>query len=195
MTAAARTPHPVAAVISDWLEPRTWIAVVTLAVGADADGLPGAGWALLAVMTAAVLPTLLIRRGVRKGRYSDPHLTSRPQRLPVMLFIIAAVAACLGLLALAGAPRAVVVLTLTMLAAVTLLTAVTTVWKISIHCAVSCGGVTVLVITFGPWLAAGYLLTTLVAWSRVVLRDHTVAQVAVGAVAGAASAMLYLGLR
>lgn len=195
MTASAARQHPAAAIISDWLEPRTWVIVTTLAVGAAADGLAGAGWAVLAVISASVLPTLLISRRVRHGQVADRHLHTRQQRLPVMAFIIAVIAACLVLLAFAGAPRAVIAQTSTMLAAVTVLTVVTAWWKISLHCAASAGGVTILIITFGPALAAGYVLTLLIAWSRVVLRDHSVAQAAAGIAAGLASALVYLVLR
>jgi hypothetical protein len=193
MTAASRA-RPTARAVSDWLEPRAWIIAVTIAVGAGTAGLAGAGWAVLAVIAATVVPTLVIRHGVRLGRY-DRHLGDRHQRIPVMLFIIGSVGACLALLALAGAPRTVIVLTLTMLAAITVLTAVTTAWKISIHCATACGAATVLVITFGPALAVTYLLVGLVSWSRLALRDHTLAQVTAGLAAGAASALIYLALR
>jgi hypothetical protein len=195
VTVAAVRAHPIARYISDWFEPRTWITVVTIGVGWHAGGLAGAGWGLLAVVAAAVLPTLLIKHGVRLGRYTDSHLSNRRQRLPVMAFVVTCVAVSLGLLSLAGAPRAVIVLNLTMLAAISVLTAITTVWKISIHCAVSCGGVTVLVITFGPALAVGYLLVALTSWSRVVLREHTAAQAIAGIIAGAASALIFLALR
>jgi hypothetical protein len=195
MTVAGRTSHPVAQRITDWLEPRIWITGVTLAVGWHADGIAGTGWALLAVLAALVLPALLINRGIRRGTYADRHVPDRRQRIPVMLAAIGCVAVCLLLLALAGAPREVVALTFTMLAAVTALTAVTAVWKISIHCAVAAGGVTVLIITFGAAMAAGYLLVALVSWSRVVLRDHTTAQAAAGIAAGIGSALLYLAIR
>ena len=37
---------------------------------------------------------------------------------------------------------------------------------------------------------AGYVLVALLGWSRVVLKDHTVAQVVGGSVLGAAAAVL-----
>jgi hypothetical protein len=82
-----------------------------------------------------------------------------------------------------------------MLGTVSLLTAITAAWKISIHCATASASIMILAITFGPALAAGYLLVALTSWSRIVLRDHTVAQAAAGIIAGAATALLYLPLR
>jgi membrane-associated phospholipid phosphatase len=64
------------------------------------------------------------------------------------------------------------------------------VWKISIHCAVASGSVAILALTYGPLVLGGYLVVGLLAWSRVALGDHTVAQVVVGAVLGAGAAAL-----
>ena len=71
-----------------------------------------------------------------------------------------------------------------------MLAAITTVWKISIHCAVASGSVTILALLFGPWLAPAYLLVALTAWSRVVLKDHTPAQVIAGSLLGVAAAVV-----
>jgi membrane-associated phospholipid phosphatase len=68
------------------------------------------------------------------------------------------------------------------------LAGITTVWKISIHCAVACGSVTILSLIYGPWLIPAYALVALTAWSRVALKDHTTAQVIAGCVLGAAAA-------
>ena len=55
---------------------------------------------------------------------------------------------------------------------------------------ISGGSVTMLAPLFGSWLTVGYLLVAVTAWSRVVLRDHTVAQVVAGAVLGALAALV-----
>jgi membrane-associated phospholipid phosphatase len=67
---------------------------------------------------------------------------------------------------------------------------VTVVWKISIHCAVASGSVAILALTFGPLALCGYVLVALLGWSRVAVKDHTVAQVVAGAVLGAGAAAL-----
>ena len=63
-------------------------------------------------------------------------------------------------------------------------------WKISIHCAVAAGSVTILALVYGPFVFAGYLLVGLLGWSRVTVRDHTILQVVGGSVLGAAAAVL-----
>jgi membrane-associated phospholipid phosphatase len=77
-----------------------------------------------------------------------------------------------------------------MLGSVAVLAAITTVWKISIHCAVASGSATILSLMFGPRLLPAYLLVALTAWSRAALKDHTTAQVIAGCVLGAAAAVV-----
>lgn len=61
--------------------------------------------------------------------------------------------------------------------------AITLVWKLSIHLAA--GAVVILMLVFGPALVVLAPVVVLVAWARVELGDHTVEQVAAGAVIGA----------
>jgi len=110
--------------------------------------------------------------------------------LIVLAFITWSVAAGLILLVAAGAPRMLTGYLAFMLASVAVLAAITTVWKISIHCAVASGSVAVLALTYGPPVLAGYALVALLGWSRVALADHTVAQVVAGSVLGAGAAAL-----
>jgi membrane-associated phospholipid phosphatase len=50
--------------------------------------------------------------------------------------------------------------------------------------------VAVLALTYGPVVLPAYLLVALLGWSRVSMRDHTIAQVVGGSVLGAAAAAL-----
>lgn len=181
--------------VTDVLEPKNWIIAAAILIGWHSGRLAGIGWGLLSALFAAILPTVFIRYGMRRGRLGDRHVGARQQRLIVMAFIIASVAAGLGLLAGLGAPRPILALTVTMLATVLVITAITVKWKISIHCAVSSGAAVMLALTYGlPWLAA-YALVGLVAWSRTELKDHTPAQTAAGTALGALSAVIFLALR
>jgi hypothetical protein len=172
------------------LEPKNWLIVTVAGVGWHADGLAGAGWGLLAALFVAVLPAVFIWQGVRRGRWADRNVGARRPRLIVLGFITASVAAGLTLLIAAGAPRVLTGYLAFMLASVALLALVTLVWKISIHCAVASGSVAILCLSYGPLLLPGYLLVALLGWSRVAMADHTAAQAAVGALLGAASAVL-----
>jgi membrane-associated phospholipid phosphatase len=172
------------------LEPKNWIIATVIAVGWKADGVAGLGWGLLAAFFAAILPTLFITRGIRRGRWADRNVGAKRPRLIVLSFIIASLAAGLILLATLGAPRELTGYFGCMLASVAVLAAITTVWKISIHCAVASGSVTILTLLYGPWLIPAYALVGLTAWSRVALKDHTAAQVIAGSVLGAAAAVV-----
>jgi membrane-associated phospholipid phosphatase len=108
----------------------------------------------------------------------------------VLAFITASAAVGLVLLVVLGAPRLLIGYLAFMLGSVAVLAAITLVWKISIHCAVASGSVAILALTYGPLVLFGYVLVALLAWSRVALEDHTVAQVVVGAVLGAGAAAL-----
>jgi len=174
--------------VTYWLEPKNWLIVTVAAIGWHADGWAGLGWGLLAALFTAVLPTLFISYGVHHGRWSDRNVGARRPRLVVLAFITASVATGLILLAVLGAPRLLTGYLTFMLASVALLAAITTVWKISIHCAVAAGSVTVLALLYGPLVLCGYALVGLLGWSRVALEDHSVAQVVAGSVLGAAAA-------
>jgi membrane-associated phospholipid phosphatase len=176
--------------VSYLLEPKNWIIVTTLAVGWHADGAEGLGWGAVAALFAGVLPMIFISRGVRRGQWDDRYVGARRPRLIVLSFILASVAAGLALLAAGGAPRELTGYVGCMLGSVALLAAITTMWKISIHCAVAAGSVTILVLLLGRWLTPGYLLVALTAWSRIVLKDHTTAQVVGGSLLGAAAAVV-----
>jgi membrane-associated phospholipid phosphatase len=184
------TREPTARRVTYLLEPKNWIIATVIAIGWHADGVAGLGWGLLAAFFAAVLPTLFITRGVRRGRWDDRNVGTRRGRLVVLSFILMSVAAGLVLLVALGAPPELSGYIGCMLLSVTVLTAITTVWKISIHCAVASGSVTILALFYGPWLLAAYTLVALTGWSRVVLKDHTTAQVVAGSVLGAFAAVV-----
>jgi membrane-associated phospholipid phosphatase len=173
-----------------WLEPKNWLIVTVVAIGWHADGRAGLGWGLLAALFTAVLPTLFITYGVRRGRWSDRTVGARRPRLIVLAFITASVATGLILLLVLGAPRLLTGYLAFMLASVAVLALVTAVWKISIHCAVASGSVAILALSFGPLVLPAYALVALLGWSRVAVKDHTVAQVVAGAVLGAGAAVL-----
>jgi membrane-associated phospholipid phosphatase len=181
-TAAARR-------VTYLLEPKNWIIVTVVALGWQAGGTEGLGWGLLAALFAGVIPTLFITRGVRDGKWTDRNVGDKRPRLIVLSFIIGSVALGLVILAIGGAPRELTGYFACMLVSVAILAAITTVWKISIHCAVASGSVTMLALIFGVWVAPAFALVALTGWSRVALADHTTAQVVGGAILGALAAV------
>jgi membrane-associated phospholipid phosphatase len=175
----------VARKVTDWLEPKNWILLDVVLVGLVVDGWAGLGWGLLGALFAAVLPILFIKRGIRRERWTDRHVGAKQHRLIVMAFIIASVTIGIALLASLGAPRPIMALVVSMLTTLAALMAVTPMWKISVHSAVSSGSVLLIALACGWWALALYPLVALVGWSRVALCDHTRNQVIAGAVVGA----------
>jgi membrane-associated phospholipid phosphatase len=131
-----------------------------------------------------------LNRGIKRGQWDDRNVGAKRPRLIVLGFLIASVTVGLALLVGLGAPGQLSGYIACMLASVAVLATITTVWKISIHCAVASGSVTILALLFGPWLLPAYLLVALTGWSRIVLKDHTRAQVIMGSLLGAAAAAL-----
>jgi membrane-associated phospholipid phosphatase len=172
------------------LEPKNWIIATVLAVGWRADGAAGLGWGLIAALFAAVIPTVFITRGIARGRWDDRNVGARRPRLIVLAFMLGSVTAGFIVLVALGAPPELTWYFGCMLVSVAALAAITTVWKISIHCAVASGSATILSLLFGPPLMVTYLLVALTAWSRVALKDHTAAQVIAGCVLGAVAAVI-----
>jgi hypothetical protein len=166
-----------------------------LGVGWHADGRAGLGWGALGALFTAALPTVFIDRGVRTGRWADRNVGAKRARLIVLGFILASVAIGLILLSVLGAPRMLTGYVACMLASVAVLAAITTVWKISIHCAVASGSVCLLALVYNPFVLPGYALIALLAWSRVKMTDHTLAQALAGTVLGAlAGAATYFAI-
>lgn len=190
------TKRRVARLISDGLEPKNIIVVVLVTVGVGTSGWVGLGWALWAALFAGFLPTLFIRLGIRRGHWQDRNLSERQQRLRVIPAILASIAVGTAAMLVLDAPGAMVAMVVAMLATLVAIMVVTVAWKISVHTSVLSGAITMTAIALGPWWWLAVPLLPLVAWSRVVLREHTSAQAIAGSVLGfVVAGSTFLGLR
>jgi membrane-associated phospholipid phosphatase len=131
-----------------------------------------------------VVPLLLLLVLVRLGKVTDHHVSDRKQRAPVLLMALGSIVAGLLVLEAVGTPESVIAMVLAVVGGVVVLAGVSPFWKISGHAAAISSSAVIAVLMLGPaWLPL-LLLIPPVAWSRVVLRAHTMAQVVAGALFG-----------
>jgi membrane-associated phospholipid phosphatase len=181
--AGMRTARVITEVCAPWV-----LVTVTpfLVVPAGDRWLPRAGWALVIALCCAGGPMGAILIGARLGRVtSGHHVRERAERIvPLLLGLVVVVAGVVALW-VGQAPRDLAALVWALLGELLVAVAITVVWKVSLHVAAAASCVAVLAQLYGPWPLVGVVVVLAVAWSRVRLTDHTVAQVIGGAVLGA----------
>jgi hypothetical protein len=181
--------------LTEAFAPAVLAGLLPLAVGAKvAKSVPeGLLWGLLASLFCAVIPYAMIVHGVRRGNLTDHHIGVREQRTRPLLFGLVSVTIGVALLLILHAPRELTALIIASLAGGVIATGINHFWKSSIHAGVAAATTVVLTMVFGPLLLLTSAITAAVGWSRVHLRDHTTAQVLVGAAIGASVAGVVFG--
>ena len=144
-----------------------------------------------------LLPLGFILWLLQRGQVSDYNLTRREERFLPMLVSIAT--ALFGWLYLnqVHAPALLLALAVTNLAQSVVYFFITLRWKVSIHSAVAAGLAVLGCAIAGETVWLLVLSVPLIAWSRVLLRRHTLAQTVVGAAIGSlflAFALLFYGV-
>jgi hypothetical protein len=161
------------------------VIIVLLSVESASGIFNAIKWSLIPI-AIGVLPVFLAALYlVRKGRLDGIFTAIRQQRTGI--YLLAGVCAALGyvVLLLAEAPLMLRAAFATGLAGIVIFMVINLWWKISLHTALVAALVIVLVIIYG-WIAVtGVVFVPLVAWARTESKQHSLAQVAVGAVLAA----------
>ncbi len=138
-------------------------------------------WTALSIGIVILPLVYLIYSGVKSGRYSDPSISMREQRRS--LYITAAVLFILLIvILLLGKAPLILVACLTAAVLATLIGFVINgrFTKLSLHSIAIAGCATVMILTL-PWLGITMaLIMPVVAWARIRLRHHTLAQILIG---------------
>ncbi|TDV36088.1 hypothetical protein [Actinophytocola oryzae] len=187
VTTTPSLPLRAARVVTELLSPAVIVVALPLAVAWQSTGyavLPTLGWGLLVAVFYSVIPMAIMVRGARRGRWDGHWVRERERRIIPFLLCLVSTSVGLVIMLLADAPRPVIALSWSMIATLVVVLAITRWWKVSVHATVAGGAVATIALLYGPWYLLLVVGVALVCWSRVMVRDHTVAQVVVGALLG-----------
>lgn len=137
-------------------------------------------YALIILFFLSFGPTVYILVGVRTGKFTDPDVSRRSQRVGPFLFGITSALIGLGTLFFTHGPKNLQTLLLITIVSGFVMMIVTFWWKISIHASSLAAAATFLTALYGSVTLPVFVLLIAVCWSRVVLRRHTVGQVIAG---------------
>ncbi len=184
-----------ARVVSDLFSPPALAVPGLLLAVAASDESGTYRFAIVYLLMAVVLPVLYVVWLLKSGRISDFHLSDRRQRRgPFVASLICGIAG-FALVAYMGAPSSLLGPVAGLLAEILLLFVISLAWQVSVHTATTAGLVTYACLAFGPVAACWALLVPVVAWARIYLRRHTLAQTLAGAWLGVACFVTLYALR
>jgi hypothetical protein len=159
--------------------------VVFLSFQSTSSASDGLKWSLLLVGVTVLPVSLVILYLVHKDKLEDIFIKARQQRNKIyLLATLCTVACCVILFSL----RAPLLLSATMVAALSAMLVfmlINFIWKISLHTAFAAGSVTVLILLYGTTGAFSAVLVPPIAWSRIELKYHSLAQTVAGALISA----------
>ena len=161
------------------------IIILVLSFESTSGILDALKWSLILIAISIIPVFLFVVYLVRNGKLDGIFANVRRQRTGI--YLLAGVCAIVGgiIITYFGAPLALLAVSVAGLSAVIVFICINFLWKISIHIAFVAASVTVLLILYGPIAALSLVLLPLVAWARIELGHHSLAQVAVGALLAA----------
>ena len=137
-------------------------------------------WSLILIAVSILPVFLVIIYLVRNQKLEGPFINIRKQRTKV--YLLAGVCAGIGCIILPylEAPKELTATFVAGLSAAVVFMCINLLWKISLHTASVTASVTALIILYGSIAAVTVVLVPLIAWSRIELKHHSLAQVATG---------------
>jgi hypothetical protein len=170
--------------ISDVLSPPL-IAVAGLVLAAIASHSAAAWlWAGLHLFLSIGVPMSYVAWKVHQGKITDIHMRVREQRIRPMLLTLVCSVTALSLMWLGGASQVMLLFSLMGVFQVGFLLLVTLRWKISGHGAAIGSMAVFLFGLFGSVAIPAFAAVPLVAWARLRLNRHDLAQTVAGSLVG-----------
>ena len=181
------TRRRIANLISNTLNPFlvSVVLILLLSFNSTPSLLEGLKWSLI-LIALSILPVFsVIVYLVRSNRLESLFTTVRRQRTKI--YLVAGVCAVIGCIILPylGAPLILEATFVVGLSAILVFMCINLWWKISLHTAFVAGSAAILVILYGLIGAISVVLLPLIAWARIELNHHSLAQVASGALLAA----------
>lgn len=168
--------------ISEVGGPAPLLLVGVLQVGLSAGAVAGT---VVAALTMGVVPYAVTLWLARAGAVTDRFVGDRRQRTLVLAGTLALFIGGATTVLLMGAPGPLRWLVLVATAGLALTTAITVVWKVSIHATLGAFFAGIQLLLLGVWGLYGILVLAGVVWARRALQAHTIAQLAAGVLLGA----------
>lgn len=177
----------IASLTSNILNPVLVSLVVILLISFNATDTMSEAikWSLI-LIALSILPVFsIIVYLVHQERLESIFINIRRQRNQIYLLASAFMTAGWLVLLYLGAPQVLVAAFVTGLAAILVFMGINLLWKISIHTAFAAASVTVLTILYGSTGAFTAILVPPIAWARIELEHHSLAQTVAGAILAA----------
>lgn len=157
------------------------VLILLLSFKSTSSAFDAAKWSLISVAVGILPVFLVIIYLVRNQKLEGHFIIARRQRTKI--YLLAGVCAGIGCIIFPqlGAPKELMAAFVAGLSALIVFMCINLLWKISIHTAFVTASVTALIILYGAIAAATVVLVPLMAWSRIELKHHSLAQVTAGA--------------
>ena len=142
-------------------------------------------WALTFIFFVGLLPMVFIYINVKRGNINDFSLTERTQRGGTLLTSTMGSLLLVLVYKFISVPSSLFCLAIILTIISLVFYLITNYWKISLHAGSFTGMVVLASIVISPYSLFFLLLIPVIAWARVRLHRHTIAQTLVGALVAA----------
>lgn len=173
----------IARLVSNIINPFLMGVVLILSASFDGDlnTRESIKWALILIAFNVLPVFLFIVWLVRHNKLDGIFINIRKQRLKIYLLGIALVGVSCIILLCFEAPPMLLALFVAFFSVGVVFMCINNWWKVSVHTASTASVVAALLIIYGLRAMAFIMLVPLVAWARVELENHSLAQVVAGA--------------